>query len=51
MGKKLLLDESIPIVDISNLIGFEDQSYFSKVFKKITGATPGKYRKSRGQVF
>jgi len=50
MGKKLLLDESIPIVDISNLIGFEDQSYFSKVFKKITGATPGKFRKSRGQI-
>jgi len=50
MGKKLLLDESIPIVDISNLIGFEDQSYFSKVFKKITGVTPGKYRKSRGQM-
>ncbi len=50
MGKKLLLDESIPIVDISNLIGFEDQSYFSKVFKKLTGVTPGKYRKSRGQI-
>ncbi|HHV60974.1 MAG TPA: helix-turn-helix domain-containing protein [Clostridiaceae bacterium] len=50
MGKKLLLDESIPLVDVSILIGFEDQSYFSRVFKKITGVTPGKFRKSRGQV-
>ncbi|MGE4284689.1 MAG: PocR ligand-binding domain-containing protein [Clostridia bacterium] len=49
ISKKLLLDDVIPLVDISNLAGFEDQSYFSKVFKKITKVSPGKYRESRGQ--
>jgi YesN/AraC family two-component response regulator len=49
MSKKLLLDKSISLVDVSNLVGFEDQSYFSKVFKKLTGQTPNTYRKSRGK--
>ncbi|MCR4434790.1 MAG: PocR ligand-binding domain-containing protein [Clostridiales bacterium] len=49
MSKKLLLDDSIALVDVSNLVGYEDQSYFSKVFKKMTGMSPGKYRESRGQ--
>ena len=50
MSKKLLVDDSIVLVDISNLVGYEDQSYFSKVFKKLTGISPGKYRESRGRA-
>ncbi|WP_312644571.1 PocR ligand-binding domain-containing protein [Hydrogenoanaerobacterium sp.] len=49
-SKKLLLLDSIKLVDISGIVGFEDQSYFSKVFKKMTGVTPGKYRESRGLI-
>jgi len=49
-AKKLLLNEKIALVDISTLVGFEGQSYFSKVFKKITGITPGKFRESRGKI-
>lgn len=48
-SKELLLNEDINLVDISNLVGYEDQSYFSKVFKRIVGVTPGRYRSSRGQ--
>lgn len=48
-AKKLLLNEKIALVDISTLVGFEGQSYFSKVFKKLTGTTPGKFRESRGK--
>lgn len=50
VSKNLLMDDSINLADLSNLVGFEDQSYFSKVFKKLTGTSPGKYRESRGQL-
>lgn len=47
-GKRLLADTSLPLTDISSMVGFEDQSYFTKVFKKITGVTPGRFRELRG---
>lgn len=50
MSKRLLLDDSVVLVDVSNIVGYEDQSYFSKVFKKLTGVSPGKFRESRGQT-
>ena len=46
----LLIDSDIQIVDIARMCGFEDQSYFTKVFRKITGSTPKKYRESRGKA-
>ena len=49
-GKRLLMDDSIPLVDVAFMTGFEDQSYFSKVFKRITGVSPGKYRESMGRI-
>lgn len=48
-AKTLLLNDSTSLVDISILTGFEDQSYFTKVFKKITGVTPRKFKESRGK--
>ena len=49
-ARELLLDNRINIVDIAYMIGFEDQSYFTKVFKQITGVSPGKYRGQRGRL-
>ena len=49
-SKQLLLTDSIRLVDVSGIVGFEDQSYFTKVFKKLTGITPGKFREARGQI-
>lgn len=43
-SKELLKDPKVELVDVATIIGFEDQSYFSKVFKKIVGISPGKYR-------
>jgi AraC-like DNA-binding protein len=49
-AKRMLVNEDVNIIDISNLVGYEDQSYFSKVFKNVTGVTPGKYRILRGKI-
>ena len=46
-AKLLLADQNISLVDVAALTGFEDQSYFTKVFKAITGQSPKKYRESR----
>lgn len=40
VSKSLLSDKSLSIVEVSNIVGYEDQSYFNKVFKKITGMSP-----------
>ena len=45
---ELLLNTRLPLIDIAHLTGFEDQSYFTKVFKKTYNQSPGKYRESRG---
>lgn len=49
-SKSLLLDNKMSLVEISNAIGFTDQSYFTKVFKKIVGISPGKYREKQGKI-
>lgn len=43
-SKLLLLNTDFSIIDIAIAVGFEDQSYFSKVFKKYTGTTPKQFR-------
>lgn len=40
----LLQNSSYDMIDIAIATGFEDQSYFTKTFKKITGITPGQFR-------
>ena len=49
-SKALLLNNSINIVDVAFMVGFDDQSYFTKVFKKNAGISPGKYRELRGKI-
>ena len=43
-AKKLLRHTDKPILAVSEYLGFSSQSHFTRVFKKITGLTPGKYR-------
>lgn len=49
-SKALLINKSIRIADISAMVGFEDQSYFTKVFKRIVGTSPNKFRESSGRM-
>ena len=43
-SKQLLLDGKRTLADIAVSVGFPDQSYYCKVFKRMLGITPGKYR-------
>ncbi|WP_438346935.1 response regulator transcription factor [Paenibacillus sp. FA6] len=43
-AKELLQNYELSISQISQLTGFSDHNYFSKVFKKMTGMTPVEYR-------
>lgn len=49
-AKSLLVVSRIPLIELAALVGFEDQSYFCKVFKKTTGVSPGKFREARGEI-
>lgn len=43
-AKKLLGDKALSMQAIAESVGYDDASYFSKVFKKNVGVTPNKYR-------
>ncbi len=43
-SKRLLTSTDYPLAAIALAMGFTDQSYFCKVFKRITGITPSQYR-------
>lgn len=44
-AKHLLKNTDLKILDVARECGYEDQSYFSQVFKKYTGSTAGSFRK------
>lgn len=44
-AKELLLDSHLSYQEIAQQVGYADQSYFSKTFKKYTGTTPAKFKK------
>jgi AraC-like DNA-binding protein len=47
-AKVLLLSSGRSVADIAFETGYSDPSYFNRVFKQVTGISPGKYR-SNGQ--
>ncbi len=49
-SKALLLSSTASIAEICDMCGFEDQSYHCKVFKKLVGVTPDKYRKQSRHI-
>jgi len=42
---ELLANNSLPISDISWMVGYSSHSYFCKVFKKITGMSPSEFKR------
>lgn len=49
-AKELLADENLSIDAITELTGYNDYFYFTKVFKKTTGISPSKYRKNMNKT-
>ncbi|MDR3131440.1 MAG: helix-turn-helix domain-containing protein [Treponema sp.] len=45
---RLLTKGDMSLGEIAGACGFEDQSWFSKIFKNFTGISPGKYRTQGG---
>lgn len=48
-SKELLRRPDVSLADIAGLTGFSDQSYFTKVFRKSVGMSPGEFRRKRGR--
>ena len=44
-AKSLLMTANCSMEEVSEKVGYSDETYFSKVFKKHTGCSPSKYRK------
>ncbi|MDR2398111.1 MAG: helix-turn-helix domain-containing protein [Spirochaetaceae bacterium] len=44
----MLVETDISLSEIAGACGFEDQSWFSKIFKTFIGVSPGKYRSQGG---
>ncbi|PLS14798.1 DNA-binding response regulator [Bacillus sp. M6-12] len=45
-AKSLLKNSQMKVYEIAVIAGYQDDKYFRKVFKKITGVTPNEYRDS-----
>lgn len=46
-AKELLITSSLSIKEISNLLGYTEQQYFSRLFKRQTGVSPSEYKETR----
>lgn len=44
---ELLENSQLPVQEISSYVGYEDNNYFTKVFKSIMGMSPQEYRKTK----
>ena len=49
-ASKMLIETNVSLSEISSECCFQDQSWFSKIFKSFTGVSPGKYRNQGGNL-
>jgi len=42
----ILKNTDLKVIDVAQEVGYKDLKFFNQLFKKITGKTPGQYRKS-----
>lgn len=44
-SKRILSEQTLSISEVAQEVGFSDVNTFSRIFKKLEGITPGKYKK------
>lgn len=44
-AKRLLEGSELPVDDVTWQVGYEDAAFFRRLFKRVTGMTPGNYRR------
>ena len=44
-AKQLIRQGDLRLSDIALMVGYEDQSYFTKVFRRVVGCSPSEFRK------
>ncbi|MBP1962349.1 response regulator [Paenibacillus aceris] len=49
-AKVLLRNPHLRISQVAEMVGYQDEKYFSKVFKKLEGITPNEYRKTANSI-
>lgn len=47
LAREYISNDNISLIEISYLLGFSDQSAFTRAYKRWTGVAPGKARKNR----
>lgn len=45
-ARRLLVETTLPVIEIAAMVGYQSQSHFTKIFKSVTGVTPRAYRDS-----
>lgn len=50
-AQNLLLDPYLSVGEVARQVGFDDLSYFVRVFRKTVGVSPNRWRKSSAQAF
>jgi len=48
MALKLLAEQRVPLIEISYMLGFSDQSGFTRAFRRWTNTSPKQYRDKNG---
>lgn len=50
-SKKILASSLLSVNEVSDVVGFADYRYFTKVFKKYQGVSPQVYRKNFSSIY
>jgi AraC family transcriptional activator of mtrCDE len=46
---RMLVQSALPVAEIGEMVGYQSDAAFQRVFKRLIGATPSRYRATRGK--